>query len=139
MNKRKRGRPPKPVTFGPPTWMPIDAAFFRIRDGLGSGELAARDLHRDLLTGRLKAARRGFDSSGVEIEAVECDPDFWQGSDFKLTWLRYPDSLKAGVIFKMPWESLPRISTKCYGRCTSLCVAPSLISCIREPNPGALR
>jgi hypothetical protein len=105
MNKRDRGRPPKPVIFGPPVWIPLEAAFFRIRDCLGSRALAARDLHRDLLNGRLKGARRGFDSNGAEIEAVECDSDYWQGINFKeRRWPLHHDGSDPGLHCWLPAE-----------------------------------
>jgi hypothetical protein len=105
MNKRRRGRPPNPVIFGAPAWIPLQDAFFRIRDCLGSRTLAARDLHRDLLNGRLKGARRGFDSNRAEIEAVECDPDFWQGVVFKEgRWPLHHDGSDPGLYAWHPPE-----------------------------------
>jgi hypothetical protein len=104
MNKRPRGRPRKLVIFGAPAWIPLQDAFFRIRDCLGSRALAARDLYQDLLNGRLKGARRGFDSNDAEIEAVECDPDFWQGNVFKERWPLHHDGSDPGLDCWLPPE-----------------------------------
>jgi hypothetical protein len=105
MNKRQRERIPQPVTFGPPDWIPLEAAFFRMRDCLGSRALAARDLHQRLLNSHLKGARRGFDSNDAEIEAVECDPDFWQGIVFKARrWPLNHDGSDPGLEWWLPAE-----------------------------------
>jgi hypothetical protein len=83
MNKRKRGRPPKPI--GPPEWTRIERAALRINDHFDSLLMTATDLEKDLQTGRLPSAIRAFDKRGVEVEARPLEPQYWEQIDFLVT------------------------------------------------------
>jgi hypothetical protein len=75
----KRGRPPKPLVFRRPEWVPLlRDAFFQARDCAGSRVAAAQDLYQDLLRGRLTSAIREFDANDVEVTARILPPDYWQ-------------------------------------------------------------
>ena len=71
------------MTIGPPEWLPLDAAFVRARDALGSPELAACDLLSDLISGRLPSAIRQIEydyarQMPVESQTGELKPATWQ-------------------------------------------------------------
>jgi hypothetical protein len=50
----------KPIEFGPPDWLPLNAAFMQVLAGYGSRELAAGELYQALLDGRLKSGAIQF-------------------------------------------------------------------------------
>jgi hypothetical protein len=73
-----RQKPPPPVpTLAPHDWAPLNEAFDRIKNSNGSASLAARDLHRDMLDGRLKSAVRHIGREGKETRAILA-ATFWQ-------------------------------------------------------------
>jgi hypothetical protein len=57
-------------------WLPLNAAFVRIGDSVGSPALAASDLHYALLGG-LPSAYRSQDRGG-NTHHGELSPDFWR-------------------------------------------------------------
>jgi hypothetical protein len=57
-------------------WLPLNAAFVRIGDSVGSPALAASDLHYALLGG-LPSAYRSQDRDG-KTHHGELSPDFWR-------------------------------------------------------------
>jgi hypothetical protein len=89
-------------------WLPIDTAFARIRDAVGSRELAAKDLHSLLLKGPpkgLRSAYRRIDRDG-KTGFGELSPDFWQQFTFDYRdrypshlWIR-PTSDKAATVLR---------------------------------------
>jgi|SRR5450631_1085342 hypothetical protein len=66
-----------PVDFGPPDWLTLNAVFTRIREGWGSRDLAASELHQALLDGRLKSAAVLVRPTG-ERERHFLKPEFWR-------------------------------------------------------------
>jgi hypothetical protein len=68
----------KPADFGPPDWLPLQAAFARIRENWGSRDLAAGELYGALLDGRLKSAAVLVPRTGQQ-ERHFPEPEFWRG------------------------------------------------------------
>jgi hypothetical protein len=73
---RQKPQPPVP-TLAPHDWVPLNDAFVRIKDSVGSRELAARDVYQNMLDGRLKSAARHVASEGTETRAI-LPATFWQ-------------------------------------------------------------
>jgi hypothetical protein len=67
----------KPDDFRPPDWLPLNEAFRQIRKGWGSRDLAASELYRALLDGRLKSAGV-LDRRGGQQERQFLKPEFWR-------------------------------------------------------------
>jgi hypothetical protein len=53
-------------------------AFFRARDCVGSPDVAAHDLYRDLVSGHLPSAIREFDGNDIEVNARILERDYWR-------------------------------------------------------------
>jgi hypothetical protein len=66
--------------FGPPDWLSLNVAYRQIREGWGSSDIAASELHRLLLDGRLKSAGILRRRDGRQ-ERQLLDPDFWRQFD----------------------------------------------------------
>lgn len=76
MSKRETSTPP---AFKLPDWVPLlQDAFFRVRENVGSREVAAQDLYQDLLDGRLPSAIREFDRNEVQVSARILERDYWR-------------------------------------------------------------
>jgi hypothetical protein len=61
----------------PTEWAPFDDALAQIKASVGSAELAARDLHRDLRNGDLVGASRRIDYKTNEETCEIHKRDFW--------------------------------------------------------------
>jgi hypothetical protein len=68
---------PLVLALSPREWAPLEEAFNRIKAWIGSTELTERDLHQDLLTGRLKSAVRCIEPDGTETRII-LEPAFWR-------------------------------------------------------------
>jgi hypothetical protein len=67
----------KNTEFGPPDWLPLETTFARIRQGWGSRDLAAGELHQALLDGRLGSAAVLVRRTG-QRERHFLEPEFWR-------------------------------------------------------------
>jgi hypothetical protein len=82
------------LALSPREWAPLEEAFNHIiKAWRGSTELAERDLHEDLLAGRLKSAMRHIARDGTETRTI-LKPAFWRG--LKIRAQQPPDN--AGVM-----------------------------------------
>jgi hypothetical protein len=68
----------KRLLLAPGQWMPLNETFARATACVGSRFLAERDLHRDLLAGRLRSAMRWVGRDGTET-CERLPPSFWEG------------------------------------------------------------
>jgi hypothetical protein len=79
----------------PHEWAPLNDAYARIKAHVGSRELAARDLHRDLISGPpggLGSASRHIARDGTETRGL-LKPSFWK--QWTLT-----DAIDGGVLIR---------------------------------------
>jgi hypothetical protein len=101
----------KSAEFGPPDWLPLNAAFARIREGWGSRGLAAGELHQALLDGRLKSAAMLVRRTGAG-ERQFLEPKFWR--QFELAAALDGSGVRCrpvdGVVIRDTWNFFVRRS-----------------------------
>jgi hypothetical protein len=74
MAKKAKAKQPG---FSVAEWAPLDEAFARGKAALGSSDLALRDLHGHMLSGRLPSAVRRFERDGTEV-FEHLESSFWE-------------------------------------------------------------